>query len=101
MQTLLVHRVVHVFAADHPTASGHFPGNPVIPGACLLREVLAAVGGARLVGVDAVKFLRPVRPGAAVAIAWSAALPDMVRFTCTLDGTDEKVMTGLLRRAAS
>ena len=29
-----------------PTAAGHFPSNPIIPGALLLDEVVAAIAGA-------------------------------------------------------
>jgi acyl-coenzyme A synthetase/AMP-(fatty) acid ligase len=68
-------------AADHPSFAGHFPGQPILPGVVLLSYVLRAVAGdpaARAVvgdspGVDAVKFLLPVRPGAVLAIALSAA----------------------------
>ena len=31
--------------ADHPSAAGHFPGNPLVPGALLLDEVLAGARG--------------------------------------------------------
>ncbi len=95
----LTGRVVHVFGAAHPTAAGHFPGNPIIPGACLLREVVAAVGGAGGLAMDAVKFLHPVRPGDAMAIEWRDDGAGGVRFTCLIDG-GPKVMTGVLRLRA-
>jgi len=37
------HSLKVCFSADHPVAAGHFPGNPIIPGAMLLDEVLQAI----------------------------------------------------------
>ena len=31
------------FVPDHPTAAGHFPCNPIIPGAVLLSAALRAI----------------------------------------------------------
>src|SRR5262249_41812259 len=31
------------FPKDHPVGPGHFPGNPIIPGALLLDEILVAL----------------------------------------------------------
>ena len=63
-------------AADHPAARGHFPGNPIIPGAVLLSEALHAVGAA--VGRDltacrvaSAKFPSPSRPGDRVEVEYS------------------------------
>lgn len=65
-------------AADHPAARGHFPGNPIIPGAVLLSEALRAVGAA--IGSDlascrlaSAKFPSPSRPGDRVEIEFSTA----------------------------
>jgi len=56
------------FPTDHAAAQGHFPGNPIIPGAVLLSEVLLAIEadlGRRLHAcrVKSAKFVHPVRPG--------------------------------------
>ncbi|HEY7929914.1 MAG TPA: hypothetical protein VID71_07880 [Steroidobacteraceae bacterium] len=57
-----------LIGADHPALAGHFPGNPVIPGALLLDEVLHAIEEARSASppqawqIEVVKFLRPARP---------------------------------------
>ena len=66
------------FPADHPAAQGHFPGNPIIPGAVLLSEALRAVGAAlgedlSRCKVSSAKFPSPSRPGDRVAIEFSTA----------------------------
>jgi beta-hydroxyacyl-ACP dehydratase FabZ len=61
--------------ANEQMLTGHFPGNPVLPGVYMI-EALAQLGGTTvlqpgdmarklvyLVGVDKVKFRRPVVPG--------------------------------------
>lgn len=59
-------------APDHPAFDGHFPGQPLLPGALLLAEVVealqAAGQGEGLLGFSAAKFLAPVRPGAVLDI---------------------------------
>lgn len=74
--------------ASHPMFAGHFPGNPIVPGAYLLAVVehkandwLRAQGsGAQVNGVSAVKFLRPLRPDEVCEIAFAAPTADALRF---------------------
>ena len=69
--------ITHDVPADHPVFVGHFPGQPLLPGALLVSEVMEAMARvpamvARLGAhptLAAVKFLSPVRPGATVDIA--------------------------------
>ena len=86
------------FAEDHPTAAGHFPGNPIIPGALLLDAVLLAVIGdavAPRCTIRTVKFLRPVRPGDRMWIGWERRGEEM-HFSCVLPATGDIAMTGTL-----
>lgn len=83
---LLVDRIVEIewgqravgiknVTVNEPFFQGHFPGNPIMPGV-LIVEALAQVGAVAIlgmeehrgklaffVGIDRVRFKRPVRPG--------------------------------------
>lgn len=79
------------FAPDDATAQGHFPGDPIIPGAVLLSEVVLAIetdlgrslGACR---VKSAKFVHPVRPGERVSIEYSGQREGAVRFSCSAGG---------------
>ena len=94
--------LAHSFALDHPTAAGHFPSNPIIPGALLLSETLRAIEQA--LGLDlaqgqpvSAKFLHPVRPGETVSIEFSDQ-SGTLRFACTVGTTS--VLTGSVTRVS-
>jgi len=83
------------FASDHPTGAGHFPGNPIIPGALLLDRMLDAMGlsGSTRQEVRVAKFLHPVRPGDAVTFRWRETDRD-VCFECVLTDSGEVALSG-------
>jgi 3-hydroxyacyl-[acyl-carrier-protein] dehydratase len=86
-----------VLQADHPASRGHFAGNPIIPGAVLLSETVAAIlrqvdaPPAPLV-VHSAKFQHPARPGDRVVIEFSGDGGGALRFTCSVGG--KPVLTG-------
>lgn len=86
------------FASFHPSAEGHFPGNPIIPGALLLDEALAAILGAAAtpVTVRSAKFLAPLAPGESVNLRWQHQNPTEIGFECRRETDGELVMTGRL-----
>ncbi|CAO3425812.1 hypothetical protein [Azospirillum endophyticum] len=93
------HRTDIHFPADHPTAAGHFPGNPVIPGAVLLDTALTAIAAVEGLApgpcrLRAAKFLHPVRPGERMRVEWQAAPTGGIAFTGSV--ADRPVMTGTL-----
>ena len=90
--------VLHRFDAGHPTAAGHFPGSPIIPGALLLDHALRAIGAAAPVEIQVAKFLRPVRPGDSVAIRWQPQSGGAVKFECRV--RDEVALSGALKAAS-
>ena len=66
----------HVFTvgADHPSLPGHFPGQPVVPGAVLLEAAivpLLAAGRHRVTHLETAKFLAPVRFGEQVLVTFT------------------------------
>jgi 3-hydroxymyristoyl/3-hydroxydecanoyl-(acyl carrier protein) dehydratase len=86
------------FAADHPVAAGHFPGNPIIPGALLLDEILCVLGGPAggpLV-IKSAKFFRPLRPGETVRVEWRDLAGGVQKFECRLSGADALVAVGTI-----
>ncbi|WP_428490354.1 AMP-binding protein [Rhodopila sp.] len=88
---------VLTFSADHPVGPGHFPGNPIIPGAVLLDELIAVLFPAGWSGkVESAKFHHPVRPGDSVAVTQRTA-DGLTRFEARLAGNQQLVLSGVLR----
>jgi len=89
-------QLAHTVPADHPVFAGHFPGQPLVPGALLLAEVMEAVQRvpalATRLGANptlaAAKFLAPVRPGSTLSIELhpEAGAGRGVRFDVRCDG---------------
>jgi 3-hydroxymyristoyl/3-hydroxydecanoyl-(acyl carrier protein) dehydratase len=91
--------VERLIPLDHPAAQGHFPGNPIIPAAVLLSEVLDAVesalGPARSpMRIKAVKFPAPTRPGSRVVIDYRRSEAGTIRLICRVNAAI--VLTGEL-----
>jgi 3-hydroxymyristoyl/3-hydroxydecanoyl-(acyl carrier protein) dehydratase len=62
---MIIERTI-AFSADHPALDGHFPGDPIVPGAVLLDEAVGLArerGALRVTGVRTAKFKTPLRPG--------------------------------------
>lgn len=94
------------FAGDHPTADGHFSGNPIIPGALLLDEVVRLMVGAAddngTTVIRAAKFFQPVRPGERISVRWHPIDEGAASFECHLPGPDGLAASGIveIRRQA-
>jgi acyl-coenzyme A synthetase/AMP-(fatty) acid ligase len=92
---------VRLIGAEHPAVQGHFPGNPVVPGAMILDRVIR-VAEARLglpAGawtVSAAKFLAPARPGEDLRIELAGGSGMEIRFACFIGA--RAVASGALRR---
>ncbi|MGH7000327.1 MAG: hypothetical protein ACREEA_02340 [Stellaceae bacterium] len=88
------------FAKNHPTAAGHFPSNPIIPGALLLDEVVKAVveaaGSSGAIVIRTAKFFRPVRPGESVDVRWQSRADGAIKFECRLAGSENVAAAGTL-----
>jgi acyl-CoA synthetase (AMP-forming)/AMP-acid ligase II/3-hydroxymyristoyl/3-hydroxydecanoyl-(acyl carrier protein) dehydratase len=93
------------FAVGHDARlfGGHFPGNPILPGARLLDLVLR---GLRTRGVlrddslecPSVKFLAPVKPGDEVIVTWNPGSAGGVAFSARVG--DTTVCSGQVRNGA-
>lgn len=85
------------FPATHPAFAGHFPGAPMVPGALLLAEALAALGLASgPLEIASAKFLRPVGPDTAVEAHCEQTSAGAQRLDLRAGG--ELVATAVLKR---
>ncbi len=92
-------------AVDDPAFDGHFPGDPLLPGARLLDRMLrvmteaGAIDRGTAIEGATVKFLAPVRPGDRVHVGWQAGERGLIRFECTVAGV--AVASGSFRPQAA
>ncbi len=85
---------------SHATASGHFPGRPIVPGALLLDEVAAVLAGPGALTFRAVKFLAPVKHGEVLELRWRTQEGGLCRFEIRRAIEMTTVLTGSLEGAA-
>jgi 3-hydroxymyristoyl/3-hydroxydecanoyl-(acyl carrier protein) dehydratase len=94
------HSVSRTFPASHPAAAGHFPGNPIIPGAVLLDEVISTIRAEmrteRRFELRTAKFLAPVRPGDVLTIGWTEEGEDRIGFECRAGDPARTVVVGTI-----
>ena len=88
-----------LIAPESAYFAGHFPGDPLVPGAKLIELILEALSQAGVITgypitVPVAKFLSPVRPGDELTLTWSAGR-DAVRFECRAGGLP--VVSGKVR----
>jgi 3-hydroxyacyl-[acyl-carrier-protein] dehydratase len=86
-------------AANHPAYSGHFPGEPVLPGVVLLDAALQALersgrGPSAGWDINSAKFQSPVRPGEALTLEHETLPNGSVRFA--IRTADRVVASGVL-----
>lgn len=67
MSSQTTHKIIEI-SSNHPGLSGHFPGNPVLPGVVILDHVRQCIEKWKHYSIDdsqlkSVKFLSPVLKG--------------------------------------
>jgi 3-hydroxymyristoyl/3-hydroxydecanoyl-(acyl carrier protein) dehydratase len=97
MRETVMNKLTLRIAANHPTGAGHFPGNPIIPGALLLAEVLRCIEQAERAryvscNVKSAKFHHPARPGDTIDIEYEFSAQGTIEFQCAVAGI--KVLSG-------
>lgn len=74
---------------EHPSLPGHFPGDPIVPGAILLDHAITNVErafGRKVAMILAAKFLIPVRPQQIVTFVSERDDGDRVTVTASVSG---------------
>lgn len=71
----------------HPSLTGHFPGNPIVPGVVILAEVLESIKQSLpkplvLSNVPVVKFHSPLRPNELVQLTFDLLPEQVITFSC-------------------
>ena len=95
-----------VAAADSPWFSGHFPGEPILPGIAQIAMVWEALRlsgrwHGRLAGVKRIRFKQIIQPGDAIEIQAGPHSGDPALFAFQIRRGGEVACSGLLTAAES
>ncbi len=76
------------FPGGHPALPGHFPGNPIVPGALLLAAATALIGKAaerRVTGLRNAKFQASLKPEMPCRFRLNLREGGMIDLTCSAE----------------
>jgi 3-hydroxyacyl-[acyl-carrier-protein] dehydratase len=95
-----------VFPPGHPAFAGHFPQQPIVPGALLLDAALQAIEAAHPSGpgttryhVAAVKFFRPVGPGELLSLSLARSPDGRIQFEWRIN--NDRIASGTVYSKAA
>jgi len=82
---------------EHPSLAGHFPGDPIVPGAILLDHAISyveQVSARKVSAIPVAKFIVPVRPRQIVVLTVERTDFDRVSLIGTV--ADVRVLTATI-----
>lgn len=101
----MINETIVDIAPEHPAFAGHFPGQPIVPGALLLALAMQAIEQAgislRACTISSAKFVSAVRPGQAVRLQWEEGAANSLRFELLVADRRVASATLALRSAPS
>ncbi len=79
-------RATFTLEADFSGFKGHFPGNPILPGVCMVQAVLVMFAAEKKVPVAlrrivSAKWFAPVKPGAVLRFACQVRKDELIETT--------------------
>lgn len=86
--------------SEHACYAGHFPGNPLVPGALLLKWIFAAVEQAlccKIVRAKQIKFLAIVKPGDHLTLEIAAG-SSAAQLSLNVFARDRLIIKGTIER---
>jgi 3-hydroxyacyl-[acyl-carrier-protein] dehydratase len=84
------------FPADHPALPGHFPEQPIVPGALVLATVIAGLeqrGTGTITTIKKMRFTQPLLPEQTLTVHCTEK-PSGLSFDCCVDS--QTIAKGLL-----
>jgi len=76
-----------IIDSTHPSIPGHFPGNPIVPGAVIIENVIEAFckldSSKKVISLSTVKFLKPIATKQKVAVNFCSISTELISFECT------------------